>query len=92
MSKHWRPDDTAVPLRPSRSRREWARVQAYWQEEARAKPLPAGATAGLVLVAAACLGVAFGIYQAFGPRQVIADGAQSEPGVAAGPGASGRER
>ena len=33
--------------------------------------------AGLVLVAAACLGIAFAIYQAFSPRDAIAPGAET---------------
>lgn len=60
MSKHWRPDDNVVPLRPARSRREWTRVQSYWRESKRQR-LPEGAQAGLVLVAAACVGFAFGL-------------------------------
>lgn len=39
---------------------------------------PEGAKAGLILVAAACLGVAIGDYQAFGPREIIAPGAEAK--------------
>jgi len=50
-------------------RRDWLRL--YWPEAAR-RPMPPGAKAGLVLVAAACVGVAMGAYQAFGPREIVA--------------------
>lgn len=39
--------------------------------ETRAKRWPAGATAGLILVAAACVGVAALLYQVAGPRDVF---------------------
>lgn len=35
--------------------------------------MPEGARAGLVLVAAACVGIGVGWYQAFGPRDIVAD-------------------
>lgn len=76
--KHWRPDETAVPLAPARARREWTRLQAYWEAPGTKRRLPEGAKAGLVLVGAACVGVAIGIYQAFGPLEVIAPGAEAE--------------
>jgi hypothetical protein len=41
------------------------------------KPWPAGATAGLMLVAAACLGVAVVLYQVAGPRDVFEEDASS---------------
>lgn len=75
MSEHWKPDTSAVPLPPARARRKWTRLHAYWRGEARSRPLPDGAKAGLVLVAAACVGVAVGMYQAFGPLEVFAPGA-----------------
>ena len=62
MSKHWRPDEDIARARLGAGRRQ---------------RLPLGGTAGLVLVAAACLGVAFGIYQAFAPHQPVAPEAQS---------------
>lgn len=75
MSKHWRPDETEVPLRPakarSRARRDWTRAHGYWRDEVRSRPLPPGAKAGLVLLAAACLGVAIGLYQLAGPSDVF---------------------
>jgi hypothetical protein len=78
MSEHWKPDTNAVPLRPGKARREWTRLQAYWQDEVRSRPLPDGGKAGLILVAAACLGAAIGIYQVLGPREIFAPGAQSD--------------
>lgn len=80
MSKHWKPPETGkiVRIRPVRGRRNWVRVHSYWHEEVRSRPLPDGARAGLVLVAAACLGVAVGAYQAFGPNEPIAPGAEAQ--------------
>lgn len=81
MSKHWRPDEDAALLRSAKDAgggpRDWARLQSYLHEQVKPQPLPQGAKAGLVLVAIACMGVAFGIYQAFGPREVIAPGAEA---------------
>lgn len=77
MSKPWRPDETTTPLRPGKARRDWARLNAYWNDEVRSRPLPEGGKAGLLLVAAACLAVAFGIYVAFAPHQPIAPGAEA---------------
>lgn len=69
MSKHWRPDEDIARARFGAGRRQ---------------PLPQGGTAGLVLVAAACLCAAFGIYQAFAPHEPVAPGARA--GLEAGPG------
>ena len=41
--------------------------------EARRASWPQGATAGLLLVAALCLGIATALYQVAGPRDVFAD-------------------
>lgn len=71
MSKHWRPDLDATELRPSRTRREWTRIQGYLPEEARG-PIPEGAKVGLLLIAAACVGAAIAVYQVWGPRDAIA--------------------
>lgn len=62
MSKHWCPDEDIARARFGAGRRQ---------------RLPQGGTAGLVLVAAACLAVAFGIYQAFAPHEPVAPGAQA---------------
>ena len=79
MSKHWRSDPDVRPLRPSRARREWARIQDCWPEQARG-PMPEGAKVGLLLIAAACVGAAIAVYQAWGPRDVIAhNGDRAEP-------------
>lgn len=78
MSRHWKPEGKALRIRPAGARRNWARAQAYWQETAPQRKLPPGAAAGLVLVAAACLGVALVAYAAFGPRQIISDDMQAE--------------
>lgn len=65
MSKHWCPDEDIARARFGAGRRLRSRL------------LPEGGSAGLVLVAAACLAVAFGIYQAFAPHQPVAPGAQA---------------
>ena len=55
MAKHWNPDDELVRALERREKSRW----------------PDGATAGLVLVAAACLGVALLLYKVAGPRDVF---------------------
>ena len=60
MSRHWKPDDDIATGTPVEPRKAW----------------PAGATAGLLLVAAACVGVAVALYQVAGPRDVF--GAESD--------------
>lgn len=70
MSRHWKPpsDGKIVRIRPVG---DWADIRSY-----RRHRLPAGAKAGLVIMAAACLGVAIGAYQAFGPREIVASEAE----------------
>lgn len=57
MSKHWKPDGEIARIIPVRERpkRRW----------------PEGATAGLVLVAAACVALAAIFYHIAGPRDVF---------------------
>ena len=55
MSKHWNPENELRRLREERVRPEW----------------PEGATAGLAMLAAACIGVAALLYHVAGPRDVI---------------------
>jgi hypothetical protein len=62
MSRHWEP-----PRRP------WTKADAYVVIGGRGRRLPPGARAGLILMAAACLGIGVGWYQAFGPRDIVAD-------------------
>lgn len=47
-------------------------VAAYWRSTAPQRRMPAGAKAGLSLVAMACLSIGTLSYQAFGPSDVIA--------------------
>lgn len=56
MSKHWNPEAELSSVRKSRPARAW----------------PKGATAGLVLVAVSCAGLAVLLYQLAGPRDVFA--------------------
>jgi hypothetical protein len=55
VSKHWNPEDEAV------------RVEA----RAIPKSWPAGATVGLLLVAAACVGFSVILYQVAHPREIF---------------------
>lgn len=57
MSKHWNPDEDLARLR---------------SEEPPRPVWPEGATAGLLLVAAACAGFMLILYQVAGPRDVFA--------------------
>lgn len=59
MSKHWVPEDDCVPLSTTK--------------RGPRTPLPAGAKAGLLLVAVACAGVVLGLNQAFARADVFAD-------------------
>lgn len=74
MSKHWKPPNV-VSIRPGR-RRGWTRLDSYWRAAPSRRRLPEGAVAGLVLVGAACVGAAIGLYQAFGPPVVFAPGSE----------------
>jgi hypothetical protein len=53
--KHWKPDEEIVRAVPTPSRKPW----------------PAGATAGLLVVAAGCVGVAVLLYKLAGPSDVF---------------------
>jgi hypothetical protein len=55
MSRHWNPDGELAPGAARRARARW----------------PEGATAGLVLVGAACLGIALLLYKLTGPSDVF---------------------
>jgi hypothetical protein len=55
MSKHWKPDEELVRALERRENSRW----------------PEGATAGLVLVATACVGLAVLLYKVAGPRDVF---------------------
>ena len=59
MSRHWNPNDDLAAAREERTPAAW----------------PHGATAGLMLVAAGCIGVAALVYWAAGPRHTFADDA-----------------
>jgi hypothetical protein len=70
MSRHWKPPGEIVRIRPVG---DWARIQSYWRGTAHHRRMPEGAKAGLVLIGAACVGVAIGAYQLLGPREIVAD-------------------
>lgn len=55
MSKHWNPEDELARLRETDAKARW----------------PEGATAGLVVVAAACVAAAMLLYRLAGPRDVF---------------------
>ena len=58
--------------------RRWTAAEAYWRETAPHRRMPAGAKAGLVFVAVACTGIGILAYQAFGPRDIVANEAMAE--------------
>lgn len=58
MSKHWSPENEIARIREARVTHSW----------------PAGATVGVLLVAAACLAVGVVVYQVAGPRDSFAEG------------------
>ena len=55
MGRHWNPDDELALALEKREKSRW----------------PDGATAGLVLVGAACLGLVVLLYHVAGPRDVF---------------------
>lgn len=69
--KHWKPEHQLVPLSGAGARRQWTRVEGYVREVRRT--WPAGATAGLLLVAAGCIAIGIAFYQVAGPRDVFAN-------------------
>jgi hypothetical protein len=76
MSKHWNPNESVAQLRPSESGNRLRSLDEFVPRDEPEvvelkKRWPEGATAGLVLVAAMCLGVAVGFYWAAGPRDVF---------------------
>ena len=77
MSKHWRPDEDVARARFGAGRRLRSLDEFILPEfvgrmqRAKRQRLPEGAKAGLILLAAACLGLGIGLYQAFGPRDVF---------------------
>lgn len=79
MSKHWRPDEDIVHARFGDGRRlrsldEFVPPEFVGRMERVRKAhrsLPHGSRTGLVLLAAACIGVAVGLHEAFGPRDVF---------------------
>lgn len=82
MSKPWRPDEDVVRGRFGGGKRlrsldEFVPPEFLGRmERVRRRRLPEGAKAGLVFVAAACVGLAIGMYHAFGPLKPIAPGAE----------------
>ena len=62
--RHWKPEGEIARIIPARQRGR--------------QSLPAGAKAGLLLVAAACIGAMAGLYQALAPRNPLEPGAEIE--------------
>jgi micrococcal nuclease len=66
VSEHWKPEGKAGP---------WGLPKAYVAQRGgnatRGGSWPTGATVGLLLVAAACVGAMVGLYLAAGPREVV---------------------
>lgn len=68
MSRHWNPDEDLARIHDALAKERSARVRvravkARW---------PEGATAGLILVATACIGLSVLLYRIGGPRDVFA--------------------
>jgi formate hydrogenlyase subunit 3/multisubunit Na+/H+ antiporter MnhD subunit len=57
MSRHWNPRSDVARVREARVKHDW----------------PAGATVGVVALAAACLALGVIVYQVAGPRDSFAD-------------------
>lgn len=55
MSAHWNPEDDLIRAREARAKPRW----------------PEGATAGLMLVATGCLGIALLLYRLAEPRDIF---------------------
>jgi hypothetical protein len=70
MSRHWNPDEDLARIHDALAKE---RATARAVRVARAKPRwPEGATAGLILVATACIGLSILLYRIGGPRDVFA--------------------
>ena len=67
--KYWRPEDEFVPLRPA-DRRKWTKTDG--SGPARNSPGPEPAHVGLALVAAACLGLSYAVYEALASGESFA--------------------
>ena len=82
MSKHWRPDDDVARARFGGGERLRSAGDVVPPEfagpaqRAKRQRLPEGGAAGLLLVAAASIGVGIALYQVLGPREVVAAGAE----------------
>ena len=81
--KHWTPEGEATQLRPPKRHGKRVRgtnVLTSWTLVDTYAPAPPpkrkaelqGAVAGLALVAVACIGVCFGLYQLLGPSDTFA--------------------
>lgn len=70
--KHWRPEDEFVPLRPA-DRRKWTKIDGSGPAKNASGPEPAHV--GLGLVAAACFGLSFAVYEVVGSGQSFANDA-----------------
>ena len=80
MSEHWRPDEEVVRARFGAGRRlleEFVPPEFLGRMQRVERQLPVGAKAGLLLVAAACVGVAAAMYQAFVPHDAVAEESQT---------------
>jgi hypothetical protein len=84
--KHWKADAGLAQPPPKKKARgprlgapavldRWARVDSFEQPKAQRRGAEwSGAIAGLVLVATACVGLCFVLYQVTGPRDTFAEG------------------
>ena len=91
MSRPWNPNnrpwlspEAYAALSPAERKALWLDRKAQRARRGKSfrqlhRSMPKGAKAGLVLVAAASVGVSIGAYQAFGPRDIIADEVAARP-------------
>ena len=77
MSKHWKPDGDAIPLRASlrsgRTRRGWTSLADYAppRPRPRAHEMRPATIFGLALVVATCLAAAIGAATVFAPPNAV---------------------
>jgi hypothetical protein len=64
VGRHWKADGDIARIIPARERGDWTRPEDY---TARRRSWPVAAIVLIVLLAAACLGLAVGLYQGADP-------------------------
>ena len=80
MTKHWKPDGDAIPLRAAKARRGWTSLADYAPPRPRpqAHELRPATMMGLAVVAAACLVAAIGASAVLAPPNAVDRAALTE--------------